>query len=886
MKKIFATLLLSGIMLFTGAGVSGALVSASAESGTTYYISSSDGNDAQAGTSESTAWKSFANLEKKVLTAGDKVLLRRGDVWQDRMEIMGNGTQDAWVEIGDYGDESLPKPTIRQNGGRNDIAVLVKDFYEKDGKVEKVNIRYIKIHDLNIEDTRMGIFVRTYATNNDGNNMHVDISDCTFHNIDSVEVMEELNKFVEELEAANPQPSPDYPEDPLAFDTAVSQTIGQEMSKKIAALLNEEKGNLPSLKNGVYKETGGGASEYIFPAAIFVGGKKDPITPDKPESIAAAKPALQYLSVSNCEMNECIAGVMSWFYAYNGTVGSNGWRESLKNVKIGDVTITGAVNGGLALECVDGGAVKKTQGKGMMPGDGGWGEIRNFRVLSGSYEPYHTFPNGTTGAIFESSKNFLITESEFSGMTNQGNADGCGIDFESNCENVELCNTVMQNNEGGAILIMDNGNGYHKNLYIHNNLMYSNLQNAFAAGNNRNNNIEVAYVHIYNAGNVDVVLENNVILMQESIRPGRTEARFKVHAVGPKPATEQDGTVNYLWKDNHEAFYEGGNRVPFKTYYRGKLGAGGKISCENVWLHGNVYRAMRITAKGSGQVSGTLAVTPFGGEKSAPVAFSAENGYVNLGRLESLNWKGVCQSAEITIEGGVEGDDYTLEFVPDTQVITEKISETQLRVTLTGESKAVFSDDLTPEMFVLHGKLSKHKITEVTKTGLYGLVLTLDKEIADGAYALTVKNDAYIAFFDKIFSGREANGKPNEESWYYPVTIKITSQPRKLNYEAGEEIDLMGMKLTMTTGDGEEISLSPAKCTIEGFDNTKAGKQTVTIRYRNAVTMFDVQVLKSNEPGKGGCTSSLSAGIASGAAIIAMMSVLCVLKLKSTKNNR
>lgn len=692
MKKSIVTILIAATLLF--GALPAAPFAAFAAEPVTYYISSSEGDDANGGTSQDSPWKSFANLKNKVLQPGEKVLLKRGDVWQDRLEIMGQGTEDAYVEVGAYGDETLGKPTIRQNGDRDDIAVLVKDFYYDGSKVVKENMRYIRISDLNIEDTRMGIYVRTYLTNNDGQNRNIEISDCTFHNIDSVEVMEELNKFVEEVEAMNPQPSPNYPDDPYAFDSNVASKIGTTISEKIAALLNEPKGDLPYIQNGEYKETGGGASEYIFPAAVFVGGDKDPIQPEKPETVENAKPALQYFSVENCEMDECIAGVMSWYYAYNGTVGSNGWRETLKYVRVQDVTITGAVNGGLAMNCVDGGAVLNEEGDGMQPNEEGWGEIRNFRVLSGSDKPYHTFPNGTTGAIFESSKNFLITECEFSGMTNQGNADGCGFDFESNCENIELSYTVMQNNEGGAILIMDNGNGYHKNLFIHDNLMYTNLQHAFAAGNNRNNNIEVAYVHIYNAGNQNVRLENNTILMQESIRTGSTEQKYKIHAVGPKPATEPDGTVNFIWQNNVEKFYEGGNRVDLKTYFEGTLDAQGKIVLDNVWLHSNIYRAMRISVNGSGSVKGTVQAQSNSGLLSSQqaAAFTAEDGYVDIGALSGVRWNIPYKKIEIAVEGGKSGDKYELEFVPDTQIAVEKLSDTQLSVTLEGESKAVFAD--------------------------------------------------------------------------------------------------------------------------------------------------------------------------------------------------
>lgn len=880
MKFRFLTIFLSVSLLFGVAGAAGYAVLA-AEGGTTYYISNSDGNDGNSGTAEGEAWESFANLKTKVLGPGDKVLLKRGDVWSDRLEIMAEGSEQAYAEVGAYGDEALEKPTIRQSGGADDIAVLVKDFYYDGSKVVTSNIRYLKIHDLNIEDTRMGIFVRTYARNNDGQNMHVEISDCTFNNIDAPEIMEELNKYVEEVEAANPQPSPDYPEDELAFDVNIQTTIANQISNKIAELLNEPKGNLPVVQNGTYSETGGGAGEYIFPAAVFVGGRKDPIMAEKPDTVASAKPAMQYFTVEDCVMSECVAGVMSWFYGYNNTTGSNAWRETLKNVRIQDVTITGAINGGLAMECVDGGAELNAAGDGMQPSTDGWGEIRNFRVLSGSDEPYHTFPNGTTGAIFESSKNFLITECEFSGMTNQGNADGCGFDFESNCENIELSDSAMQNNEGGAILIMDNGHGSHKNLFIRDNLMYSNLQHAFAAGNNRNNNIEVAYVHIYNAGNRNVCLENNVILMQQSIRPGSNNAKYNIHAVGPKPATEADGTVNYIWTGNTEEFYEGGNRVAYDTYYEGQLNSEGKIVLETAWLHSKVYRAMRLEVKGSTEVSGTIWGESIGGEKTSesPVSFSTEDGYVNIGALDGITWEKPNERIEISIAGGKAGDEYTLEFVPDTQVVVEKLTENEYAVELQGESKAAFADDVTAEMFVLQGKLSKREIVNAEKTGLYRIKITMDGPADEGYAGITVLPEAYVTYFEEIFSGCGPDGAINEESWYYPQVLKVERLPEKLNYEQGEALDIMGLKLTMRTAAGEAESISAGLCTVEGYDPQKAGRQTVTVRYKNGYTTFDVQVMESGGSADdgGGCGGAITgyAGIAAAVVVFGALLLLC-----------
>ncbi len=81
-----------------------------------YYIDAKDGNDSNAGTSESAAWKTFANLKRTKFTAGDKILLKAGCIWNDqKLEITGAvGTKENPVVLGKYGDGA--NPIINGNG--------------------------------------------------------------------------------------------------------------------------------------------------------------------------------------------------------------------------------------------------------------------------------------------------------------------------------------------------------------------------------------------------------------------------------------------------------------------------------------------------------------------------------------------------------------------------------------------------------------------------------------------------------------------------------------------------------------------------------------------------------------------------------------------------
>ena len=73
--------------------------------------------------------------------------------------------------------------------------------------------------------------------------------------------------------------------------------------------------------------------------------------------------------------------------------------------------------------------------------------------------------------------------------------------------------------------------------------------------------------------------------------------------------------------------------------------------------------------------------------------------------------------------------------------------------------------------------------------------------------------------------------------------IEITALPDKQVYlEASEALDLRGGKLTLRYDNGttEEIPLSDEM--VDGFDNTKPGKQTVTVTYGGFTATFDVTV--------------------------------------------
>jgi len=80
-----------------------------------YYLSSSLGDDRNDGLSPERPWRSLDRIFVKAYSSspfapGDRILLRRGDVFDGQIRFRGAGTREAPILIGAYGDG--PKPVI------------------------------------------------------------------------------------------------------------------------------------------------------------------------------------------------------------------------------------------------------------------------------------------------------------------------------------------------------------------------------------------------------------------------------------------------------------------------------------------------------------------------------------------------------------------------------------------------------------------------------------------------------------------------------------------------------------------------------------------------------------------------------------------------------
>ena len=155
----------------------------------TYYIDATNGNDLAAGQTEVTAWKTFNKVNANLLSAGTKILLKRGEVWNQRLEIRGAGTASNWISVGAYGAGDV-RPKISLTNNKDDIAILICDLDKTSGTAKKQSISYIGIKEIEIANTRLGIYYRTVmSTSNTG----FRVSNVIFNNINCDEVMAACN---------------------------------------------------------------------------------------------------------------------------------------------------------------------------------------------------------------------------------------------------------------------------------------------------------------------------------------------------------------------------------------------------------------------------------------------------------------------------------------------------------------------------------------------------------------------------------------------------------------------------------------------------------------------------------------------------------------------
>ena len=371
------------------------------DEGVAYFVSSTAGDDENDGLSEETAWKSFANLSNTDLRPGDRVLLMRGDVWHERLTVRGNGREDAWIFVGSYGDLKDPKPEISLSNGRNDIALLATDISV--GGKSGFGLNYIWIDNIKISNSFLGIYFR-YDSSTD--NKGVRVTNCSFENINCPDLMEE--------------------------------------AMTDAGFLLQTKGDLEDYQGGSVVQNAGGGAEYIWPTAINIGGRPPlPLANVTVPGRAEPANAVSEIQLYQNEFDSCVVAVGANCYHYHFGTGPNQCYTYTQNWSVCGMTSENTMTM-FNIDSADFGYDGTA--------DSEWGRWSNIQA-KGGMEGY-TMSFGTTQALFSCCQNLYISNSSFNGSRNNGQADGCGFDFERSVHNFTLDSCVIANNEGQGVLVM------------------------------------------------------------------------------------------------------------------------------------------------------------------------------------------------------------------------------------------------------------------------------------------------------------------------------------------------------------------------------------------------------------------------------------------------
>ncbi|MBI2300792.1 MAG: hypothetical protein HYU66_17930 [Armatimonadetes bacterium] len=143
-------------------------VSLPAAPGTTWYVDGVAGDNGRAGTSPETAWRDFTRVNGKVLGAGERLLIKRGSVINQELQVTARGAADRWAEIGTYGEG--PRPVIHRNWDIADRCVLIADP------------DHLYVHGLIVCYAGKGLVVQYRG----GNHAGLVIEDCIAHHIEGL----------------------------------------------------------------------------------------------------------------------------------------------------------------------------------------------------------------------------------------------------------------------------------------------------------------------------------------------------------------------------------------------------------------------------------------------------------------------------------------------------------------------------------------------------------------------------------------------------------------------------------------------------------------------------------------------------------------------------
>ena len=681
--------------------------------GTTYYISSSEGNDENVGTSKSAPWKSFVHVNDTFLQPGDKVLLKRGDVWHERIIIRGSGERNAWIKISYYGDENDELPVISLNNDKNDICILITDINGIEELGHKNQLDFIHIDGLDLRDTYVAIYYRVMATKG---NVGFKVTNCNFKHIRDESV------FANELKDI-----PSY----IAWHDA-------------------PKGNLDTLTDwGVYKETGGGSDrEYCLPESIIISGKG-----------RYDETLVSEVEVKDCVFEDATGGLSlrlrcPQFLKY----------QAVSKVRMENCVMKGAYNGLYAFSTVDGGwdGTDKSE----------WGYIRNVRHIGGT-DLYAGF-TGPTGGYFAGCHNFLVENSELSYVYNNGAKDGCGFDYETYSVNVLQRNMVFHNNDAAGILMLRPADGHQEfeNVHLNYALFYNNIKRPLADVINADHmcgsiSTDISFKNIYsyrvkyNPVNASLqtqfigpnggggVKENNVAAYLEDYRQrfafnGSSFESWNCAADGISDLKVENGKLSFTLTKDKGYIVSG---LPLNLY---------AYSDCIISLEGTTAKTVKFGCK-----------DPESGGFIIGNAAEIKDGAVYV-KLPDIG-KSFCSGTMLCFEGKagdrveIDAIEYTTDFDFSGRLIKDgKV----IRMTVTGKSYPMFISSLTKDGFEISGLPAGVTVEKIEQYNANTVYIYLSTPVASGTeISVSIDADNFIPYFAEMQNNLDFGCRtPSEEA--------------------------------------------------------------------------------------------------------------------------
>ena len=149
------------------------------DSGATYYVDSTAGDDNYGGTLSGTPWRTLSKLNATTFSPGDRILFKSGATWTGQLWPKGSGTERHPIVIDKYGGEA--KPIINGNG-------------EAEGAVLLKNQEYWEIRNLEVTNTGTSPGVRRgvrIVAEDYGEVHHIYVQGLDVHNVNGSNTVKE-----------------------------------------------------------------------------------------------------------------------------------------------------------------------------------------------------------------------------------------------------------------------------------------------------------------------------------------------------------------------------------------------------------------------------------------------------------------------------------------------------------------------------------------------------------------------------------------------------------------------------------------------------------------------------------------------------------------------